>query len=364
MSGNEERLRKSAEGRGYFLDYLRDRRAAIMLYLATCAIFVAVCSLYQLDNAPRLLYAFLITLFMWIVYGAVDAMHYVGKRKKLALADRHLEQAAELLAGRDLEKAVMQKLGGSEGADEKAPVPVSELETAYEALIVHLCREMSRQQSVWEQKRSERNDYYMMWAHQIKTPIAAMKLLMSGRDDQFLLSEEIFKVEQYVEMVLHYLRLESMSSDMILKEYRLYDMVKQAVKKFSVLFINSGLSLELGEFQEVTVLTDEKWLSFVLEQILSNSIKYTKKGKISIYMQPDEAKTLVVDDTGMGIRAEDLPRIFEKGFTGYNGRMDKKSTGIGLYLCRQVMNRLAHGLRVESREGRGTRVYLDLDREE
>ena len=243
-------------------------------------------------------------------------------------------------------------------------VKVSELESAYEGLIVHLCRKWSREQSQWEQWRSEMNDYYLMWAHQIKTPIAAMKLLVGERDDKFLLTEEIFKVEQYVEMVLHYLRLESMSSDMILKKYRLYDMVKQVVKKFSVLFINSGLSLELGDFEDVWVLTDEKWLVFVLEQVLSNSIKYTKKGKISIYVKPDGTMTLVIEDTGMGIRAEDLPRIFDRGFTGYNGRMDKKSTGIGLYLCRQVMNRLGHGIWVESTEGAGTKVYLDLSRQE
>lgn len=347
---------------GYICNYLEDRKAAIILYLATCAVFVAVCSLYQMNNLPRLFYAFVLSLFLWLCYGTADAVRYVGKRRKLALADRYLEQAAELLAARNLERAVMQKLGG--GEEEAAQVKVSELETAYEELIVHLCREMSRQQSESERRRSERNDYYLMWAHQIKTPIAAMKLLVNGRDDKFLLTEELFKIEQYVEMVLYYLRLESMSCDMILREYCLHDMVKQVVKKYSVMFINSGLSLELSDFEEVKVLTDEKWFVFVLEQLLSNSIKYTKKGKISIYMQPDEVKTLVVEDTGMGIRAEDLPRIFERGFTGYNGRMDKKSTGIGLYLCRQVMNRLTHGIRVESREGKGTRVYLDLNREE
>ena len=107
------------------------------------------------------------------------------------------------------------------------------------------------------------------------------------------------------------------------------------------------------------VLTDEKWLVFVLEQLLSNALKYTRSGRISIHM---EGKELVVEDTGIGIQAEDLPRVFEKGFTGYNGRTDKKSTGIGLYLCKSVMDKLRHQIRIESEVGIGTKIYLNLTR--
>lgn len=109
------------------------------------------------------------------------------------------------------------------------------------------------------------------------------------------------------------------------------------------------------------VLTDEKWLVFVLEQILSNALKYTKSGSIHIYLSPDAPKTLVIEDTGIGIAPEDLPRIFEKGYTGCNGRADKRSTGIGLYLCRQIMEKLSHTIRIESEMGVGTKVYLGLD---
>ncbi len=112
------------------------------------------------------------------------------------------------------------------------------------------------------------------------------------------------------------------------------------------------------------VLTDEKWLVFVVEQILSNSLKYTKKGSISIYLTEHKGKTmLVIEDTGIGISPEDLPRVFEKGFTGYNGRADKKSTGIGLYLCKKIMDKLQHGIEIESRIDQGTKVYLYLERE-
>ena len=212
-------------------------------------------------------------------------------------------------------------------------------------------------------------DYYGMWAHQIKTPISAMRILLqSGREseeekiDRKLydsLQMELFKTEQYVEMVLSYLRIGDISKDMVLTNCDLGKVVRQAVKKYSRLFILQKISLELGEIKE-TVLTDEKWLSFVVEQILSNALKYTKKGKVSIYMA--DTCHLVIEDTGIGISAEDLPRIMEKGYTGYNGREDKKSTGIGLYLCKKVMDKLNHGIQISSEPGKGTKVTLDLGR--
>ena len=175
------------------------------------------------------------------------------------------------------------------------------------------------------------------------------------------LEQELFKIEQYVEMVLQYLRLESMSSDLTLAEYPLEDLVRQAVKKYSVVFIHKKIALKLEKFS-CRVLTDEKWLVFVLEQLLSNALKYTPRGSVSIRMAPGGQKTLIIEDTGIGIHPEDIPRIFERGFTGYNGRMDKKSTGIGLYLCRKILNKLGHTIRIVSTPGVGTKVLIDLSR--
>ena len=170
---------------------------------------------------------------------------------------------------------------------------------------------------------------------------------------------ELFKTEQYVEMVLTYVRMEDMSGDLMLKEYALDNLIKQALKKYSRMFAMQKLALHY-EALRVIVTTDEKWLVFVLEQILSNALKYTVEGSISIYMEDD---WLVIEDTGIGICSEDLPRIFEKGFTGYNGRSDKKSTGIGLYLCKQIIEKLRCQIRVESKLGKGTRVLLYLMKE-
>ena len=155
-------------------------------------------------------------------------------------------------------------------------------------------------------------------------------------------------------MVMQYLRLDSDYSDYVLTRHALDDIVRQAVRKYARLFILKKITLDFCE-TGLTVLTDEKWLLFVIEQILSNSLKYTHSGAISIYA---EGGTLVIADTGIGIRPEDLPRVFDKGFTGYNGRADKKSSGIGLYLCRRITDKLGHTLKIASEVGRGTRVYI------
>ena len=130
-------------------------------------------------------------------------------------------------------------------------------------------------------------------------------------------------------------------------------------RKYSQMFILKKIQLVYTPI-EMKVLTDEKWLVFVLEQILSNALKYTSTGKISVYTKGQNC--LVIEDTGIGIWPEDLPRVFEKGFTGYNGRKDKKSTGIGLYLCKSVIDKLKHQIWIESEAGKGTKVYLSLQR--
>ena len=244
-----------------------------------------------------------------------------------------------------------------------------DLEALYRSMIAKMRQE--KEELIFEdQKRyTEMMDYYGMWAHHIKTPIAAMRILVqSGMDreeneeNQKLfrqLQMELFKTEQYVEMVLSYLKIGDIAKDMVLERCDLGKVVRQAVKKYSRLFILQKLSLEMGEIAEI-VLTDEKWLSFVVEQILSNALKYTKSGSVSIYLEQEGV--LVIKDTGIGISAEDLPRIMEKGYTGYNGRIDKRSTGIGLYLCKKVMDKLHHQLRIDSEDGKGTKVVLDLRR--
>ena len=209
-----------------------------------------------------------------------------------------------------------------------------------------------------QNEREEYLDYYTMWMHQIKTPISAMGLILQNQDtkENRALAGELFRIEQYVEMALWYLRIDDMS-DMVFKTYELDEIIKDAVRKYAPLFVSKKIKLNY-EPVNTQVITDKKWLSFIIEQLLSNAIKYTEKGSITI---KEENKVLSVIDTGIGIIQEDIPRIFEKGFTGFNGRLERKSTGIGLYLCKCAANKLSHKLSAVSEVGKGSKFSIDLN---
>lgn len=229
----------------------------------------------------------------------------------------------------------------------------------YRLLIDQLRREMrsSAEQAACQYR--DMVDYYTVWAHQIKTPIAAMRLNLQNEDtpQSRRLLQDLKRIEQYVEMVLTFLRLGSDSTDYLFKSYDLDSIVRPSVKKFAAEFIGKKLTLHY-EPLSTTVVTDEKWLAFVIEQLISNAVKYTDSGSVSLYME--SPATLCIADTGIGIAPEDLPRIFENGYTGWSGRADKRASGIGLYLCKQICNRLGHSLTASSELGRGTVMRIGL----
>ena len=210
----------------------------------------------------------------------------------------------------------------------------------------------------WE-KLNDLMDYYTLWAHQIKTPIAASSLLVGEIEDKKVknqLEQELFKIESYVNIVLQYLRLESFHEDLVLKKENLEDLVKEIVKKYAIFFIQKGLSLHLHDLDR-TIITDRKWFVVILEQVLSNSLKYTSQGGIEIYFQED---TLYIKDSGLGIQDADLLRVFERGFSGYNGRLTQQSSGLGLYLSKKIADELGHQISIASQVGQGTTVMISF----
>lgn len=300
--------------------------------------FVVLSLLSHIDVRPSV-YGAGLCLFLTLLWSVYDFISFMRKSRQLAHIRNHFQIAIDPL-----------------------PDPSGSIEEQYQQLIRALYRDRTAKISETEKVRGEREDYYTLWVHQIKTPISALRLLLRSDDlpqNAFAMEQELFKIEQYSEMVLQYLRLESLSGDLLLKEYSLYALVKQAVRKYAYSFIGKKLSLSLKEF-EFSVITDEKWLGFVLEQLLSNSVKYTFQGGVEIGMDPEDDRTLLIADTGIGIKSEDLPRVFDRGFTGYNGRMDRASTGIGLYLCKRVTDRLGVTLCVSSKLNAGTqyRIYF------
>ena len=209
------------------------------------------------------------------------------------------------------------------------------------------------------EKLNDLMDYYTLWAHQIKTPIAASSLLVGEIEDKKVknqLEQELFKIESYVNIVLQYLRLESFHEDLVLKKENVEDLVKEIVKKYAIFFIQKGLSLNLHDLDR-TIITDRKWFVVILEQVLSNSLKYTSQGGIEIYFQED---TLYIKDSGLGIQDADLLRVFERGFLGYNGRLTQQSSGLGLYLSKKIADELGHQISITSQVGQGTTVMISF----
>lgn len=320
--------------------WLRERWKVGAALAAVLAIYLAVYLLWHLPLEPALYAALLCAA------GAAG----LGIRDFLRFRARH--------------RALREQLASVGLALDRLPEAQGLLERDYQELLRTLLEEKAALAGAADRQYGDMLDYYTLWVHQIKTPIAAMHLLLQedpGNRDE--LAQELFKIERYADMVLQYLRLAGMSSDLVLERCPLDEVVRQAVKKYAPVFIRRRVALHWTP-TGTTVLTDEKWLVFVLEQLLSNALKYTPPGgAVSLYLEPGAVCTLAVEDTGIGIRAEDLPRLYEKGFTGLNGRLDKKATGLGLYLVRQVTDKLGHGVTITSQPGKGTVVHLDLARE-
>ena len=266
--------------------------------------------------------------------------------------------------------------------EEQAQLPeaTDDVEILYHRLLENQSIARSESESSAAIRQSQMRDYYSMWVHQIKTPISAMKLLLEAEreelgqlmcDDeqsQCLLSDnmdsfedELFRIEEYVSMALQYQRVSSTENDFVLEKVSVDGVIRDTIKKYAKIMIRRHIGMNYsGTVQEVY--TDGKWLAFMLEQLLSNAIKYTPQGVVTIETAEEKDRFFItIKDTGIGIKAEDLPRVFEKGYTGYNGHADKKATGIGLYLCRQMADKLGHTIRIESEIGKGTKVWIGFD---
>ena len=203
-------------------------------------------------------------------------------------------------------------------------------------------------------QKDDLNAYFLMWLHQIKTPMTVSKLLLEKPNDttNTKLKMQLMYIEQYINMAMNYLKMIDHSTDMDITEVNLDDIIKNLLKKYSLLFIHNHISLEY-QSNLTYVVSDSQWLTILIEQILSNALKYTENGKISIQYLKDK-HALEIRDTGIGIRSEDIPKIFDRGYSGFNGRMNEKSSGLGLYLARKISERLNIQIEVESKLSKGS----------
>lgn len=318
-----------------FAKYLKQRWRGIVVGIGFCLIFAISFSLYHLPVAA-VIYPTAVCASIGLVLMLIDFRRV--KRKHQIL--QSIQSLTDMITG------TLPSVESVEDED-------------YQQILRLLSEEHNVYCADTERRYSDMIDYYTIWAHQIKTPIASMRLHLQNEDTALSrkLSSDLFRIEQYVEMVLTFLRLDSEHTDYVFKEHNLDTIIKQTVKKFAGEFIGRKIGL-VYEPLNTTVITDEKWLSFVIEQVLANALKYTPSGSITIKLEPE--KKLCICDTGIGIAPEDIPRVFENGFTGYNGRSDKKASGIGLYLCKRICNNLGHRIFAESEVDTGTTITIDL----
>lgn len=318
------------------LNFLYSRRRIIAVILAVMAVFVLFLILYGVP-AAAVIYAVLISGA--IAFAAAAGDFWKFKRKCRLLSE--------------LQSEILYTL-------ERLPSPDSELELGYHELLEMLFLEKSAVMSKADKRYEDSSDYFAMWAHRIKTPITAMSLAIQGSEapEKEELSDELQSIEQYVEMALCYVHLDGDENDFVIKKHSLDEIVRQAVRRFSRQFIRRKIAL-VYEPLKTDVLTDERLLAFVIGQLISNALKYTKQGSVTIELEEPGAPILLIRDTGIGIAAEDLPRVFERGFTGGNGRIDKRATGIGLYLCKRICERLGHEISAKS-NAEGTEIRVDL----
>ncbi len=318
----------------FFALYIKSKIGPVAVFFLFSVFFFVSFYLYGLPLSA-VLYPFFLCLLFGSVILAIDGVFSYRRYMALKLAAKLPSKAAAALP--------------------KAKTPG---EKAYSELVETVVDDCNRIKDEEETRRNDMVNYYTLWAHQIKTPISSMNLALQNRDGEIFrkLSLDLAKTENYVDMVMAYLRSDG-ASDYVIKEYNVDEIIKDAVKKFAGEFIERKIKLEYTPVN-ITAITDRKWLSFVFEQIISNALKYTPSGSIRIYGKDN---AVIFEDTGTGISAEDLPRIFERGYTGLNGRENRRSSGLGLYLCGRICRNLGHSVYAESKVGKGTKISVKFE---
>ena len=318
--------------------YIKKNLKIYLLLIVFIFIFVLIFYLYNLPF-ESLFYGGLLCFLVFLIASIIDYNNYRKSYIDLKYLETNILSSIE-----DLPKSLDIRI------------------EYYQKIIERLRNEVERLKIEDNKKMEDLADYYSMWIHQIKTPIAAMNFLLDNEEtDVKVFKQELFKIERYVEMVLTYIRLGSETSDYIISNINLDEVVRENIKKYATLFINKKIKLNYVS-HETYVISDKKWLGFAFEQLLSNAIKYTKSGgEISINISESE---LIIEDNGIGIYEEDLPRIFEQSFTGLNGRYEKKSSGLGLYLCKKTLDKLQHKIEIISEVNKGTKVIVSFPKKD
>lgn len=314
--------------------FLYHQRKLYLIYIGTCLLFLLTFYLYDLTLAP-FYDGLLFTSFVLVVDFVVSYPKFVKKQKQLTfLTQQNFYQHAHL------------NLPPAEDATERR----------YQALVAHLLAQNAQQSEDFMKSKKVLLDDFGLWLHQIKTPLAALDLMTQTNQPlkESTIKSQLVQINDYLQMMLNYLRQSFNHEDLVIQSLQLAPIITGVLKKYALFFSKKDIQLIRKDLDQ-TVISDRKWLTFILEQIIFNALKYTEHGQLTISYQH---RQLTIADTGIGIRKEDVPRIFEKGYTGYNGREYQRASGLGLYLSKTAAKRIGLGMVLTSTLGKGTTITL------
>ncbi|TCP30587.1 hypothetical protein EV207_105116 [Scopulibacillus darangshiensis] len=326
--------------------FLKDRQYLILFYVIMMVFISLVVYLdpHFSTGLGNIIYFNTVTIvffFIYLLLGFFRRRKYVAELQDLTNNDLPVEVPAAL------------------------PEPLTHEQALIHQVLIRIYQEQLTQIQGLHNEKVENQEFIISWVHDIKTPISASKMMIkhhSGRSPEEALDkleDELAKIDQYVEQALYYSRVDTFSKDYFISEFMLDAIVKASIKKHAKMFISKKINVDL-ENVDKTVLSDKKWLAFIIDQIIINAIKYTdQSGKIQFIAEENGSEIrLAIKDNGIGIKTEDIGRVFEKGFTGALGRKFAHSTGMGLYLSKKLARKLGHELTIISEEGEGTTVTI------
>lgn len=321
--------------------FIKERMLFLMVNLITFLLISILMNIVEVSmNAIFVL--FLIWFSPLLIYMFLEFIKY----------NRYFKNLTSTLEGLDKKYLLPEVING----------PRSQEERIISDVLKECNKSMHENVKYYKDEQAEYKEYIETWVHEIKTPIASAKLILENDDSNLSsrINYEMKRVEGFIEQVLYYARSSDVSKDYIIREFSLRDVVMKAVKNNSRDFINRNIKLNINKI-EGNIFSDAKWIEFIINQIIINAIKFSipNKGEVSISSKVNENNiVLTIKDNGVGINEKDIDRVFEKGFTGKNGRNFGKSTGIGLYLCKKLCDKLGIGISLTSKEKIGTKVSI------
>lgn len=322
------------------VDYLKDKYKEILISILSSLIILSLLFVFKI-NIVLISFITFILILNFIIIFVID---YIKRRM-------FYNNTQKLLNSLDQKYLITEVIKEPNFIDGKIF-----LEYLYE-----IDKSMHEYINKYKNISNEFIEYIELWCHEIKTPLATTDLIIENNTNPTTLSikEEIDKIDNFIEQVLYYARSDSVEKDYIIKEINLNDVVNTVIKRNKKVLINTKIKIEISKLGIVD--TDSKWIEFILNQIIINSIKYSKESKANIKIYSKENKNniiLCIEDNGIGIDSTEINKVFYKGFTGTNGRKKYKSTGIGLYLCKKLCDKLGHSISISSKINEGTKVMI------